>query len=55
MSRKYLPNDRVPVIIFCSPFEWAKEGLSGLPKRGFGLMFLSAVQFTHCTGSRDLL
>jgi hypothetical protein len=29
--------------------------LSVEPKRGFGLMFLSAVELTHCTGSRDLL
>src|SRR5271165_640405 len=27
------------------PFDWAKEELSVEPKRGFGLMFLSAVEF----------
>jgi len=54
LGKKYLQKSRVPCNYRLLPFDWAEEELSGPPKRGFGLMFLSAVVFTHCTGSRIL-
>jgi len=48
-NAKFLQLSSAPLL------DWAREELSVEPKRGFGLMFLSAVEFTHCLGSRDLL
>ncbi len=42
-ARNTCKKAEFPVIIVCSPSDWAEEELSGPPKRGFGLMFLSAV------------
>ena len=52
-ASKYLPKAEFLVIMLCFPLRLDEWELSGIPKRGFGLMFLSAVEIHALMGSRD--
>jgi len=52
---KHLPESRVPVIIICLPSVGRGTSFRSNRNADLGWCFCQQLNFTHCSGSRDLL